>query len=380
MSNWTSPQTLALLGGAAGFLDPHGGFGAGFQGAMNGLMTGNELQHRKLIAEMQNQKFLRDQLARQMLQETLQQHTKNDGSIDHKGAINALMSSGMPELMAHVKTLQGTIPQYKAKIEATDENGRPVVKYIDSFGGVTNTGETPWKAPIKMDQGGSNALIDPVSMKPVAQYGKTISPGESARLAQSERHFGANYDLNRYKTLMPQYQNGQWISPPMPGQSQGAIHNTEYFTPPKGSPAEKSNLRSKIRETLSDDTPDLIEKSTGSYLGQARDFAGRVIGKSTEGSESLNQLKIRATTLAGNMPRFEGPQSDTDRQYYLEMAGDLANPSKTTQERMAAYNELLRIHSLMDENGSIIGSAKKHKSNSKKSYISPDGFSSRVKE
>ena len=209
MSNWTSPQTLALLGGAAGFLDPHGGFGAGFQGAMNGLMTGNELQHRKLIAEMQNQKFLREQSARQMLQETLQQHTKNDGSIDHKGAINALMSSGMPELMAHIKTLQSAIPQYKAKIEATDENGRPVVKYIDSFGGVTNTGETPWKAPIKMDQGGSNALIDPVSMKPVAQYGKTISPGESARLAQSERHFGANYDLNRARFAMdysPEFQ------------------------------------------------------------------------------------------------------------------------------------------------------------------------------
>lgn len=209
MSNWTSPQTLALLGGAAGFLDPHGGFGAGFQGAMNGLMTGNELQRRNLITQMQSQKFLRDQAARQMLQETLQQYTKEDGSIDHKGAINALISSGTPEVMAHIKTLQGTIPQYKAKIEATDENGRPVVKYIDSFGGVTNTGETPWKSPIKMDQGGTNALIDPVSMKPVAQYGKTISPGESARLAQSERHFGANYDLNRAKFAMdysPEFQ------------------------------------------------------------------------------------------------------------------------------------------------------------------------------
>jgi hypothetical protein len=53
------------------------------------------------------------------------------------------------------------------------------------------------------------------------------------------------------------------------------------------------------------------------------------------------------------MPRFEGPQSDADRKYYLEMAGDLANPAKTTEEKLMALKELRRIHGLADENGVV---------------------------
>lgn len=44
------------------------------------------------------------------------------------------------------------------------------------------------------------------------------------------------------------------------------------------------------------------------------------------------------------MPRFEGPQSDKDTQFYKEAAGDLANPSKPVETRMAALETLRALN------------------------------------
>lgn len=186
-SNWQSPQTLALLGAAGGFLDPNGGMGAGFQGAMQGMMSGHQLKAMQDAAELKKAQaqMKQQELLRQIEMRNWWQQNIRPGDTSREVA-NKVLSSGYPELLAHMKNL----PQYKAKIESVDEQGKPVVKFIDTVGNIENTGETPWKAPIKMDQGGFNALIDPVTMKAVAQYGKTMSPDAGANLAQRKYEFG----------------------------------------------------------------------------------------------------------------------------------------------------------------------------------------------
>jgi len=52
---WLTPQRMALLGAAAGFLDPNGGTIAGFHGAMNGLQIGNQM---KQLASQHSNKWL----------------------------------------------------------------------------------------------------------------------------------------------------------------------------------------------------------------------------------------------------------------------------------------------------------------------------------
>lgn len=376
------PTTLALLGAAAGFLDPQGGMMGGFQGAMNGLKTGNAMQQ----AKMQNEMKQRQILQQIEMQNYLQQHVQAGTPI--REVVNKALLSGNQDLINWGINTSKSLPKVKDSWKTVGDNGKVTYSKLYDTGDVEGTDMTPYERPMQVNTGDKVNFIDPATKQIAASFGVNMSPGERARLAQDQYQFGQshdlarrNYALNEYKSMMPQYQSGQWITPPMPGQAQGQIQDTEYYSPPKGSAAEKQKLRGKVLETLGTDTPDLIKKSTGSYAGQAVDFAGRVIGKSTPGAEALNQLKIRATTLAGNMPQFEGPQSDADRKYYLEMAGDLANPDKTTDERLAAYNELLRIHSLADENGTIVESLNQTPtSNKRKSYISPDGFSSRVKE
>lgn len=186
-SNWTSPQTLGLLGAASGFLDPNGGMAAGFHGAMQGMTGAHQLRamqdaarYKWAQAQMKQQELLRQLELRQWWQNNIK---PGDST---RSIANKVIGSGYPELLANLKNL----PQFKEKFESTDENGRPIVKYFDTVGNVENTGETPWKQPIKMDQGGFNALIDPVTMHAVARYGKTMSPDAGANLAQRKYEFG----------------------------------------------------------------------------------------------------------------------------------------------------------------------------------------------
>ena len=205
-SNWTSPQTLGLLGAASGFLDPNGGMAAGFHNAMQGMMGAHQLRAmqeatmmNRTQAQMRQQELLRKLEMRQWWQDNIR---AGDTS---KQIANKVLGSGYPELLANLKNL----PQYKAKFESTDENGRPTVKYFDSVGNVENTGEMPWKAPVKMDQGGVNAFVDPVTMRTLAQYRKTMSPDAAANLGQRQYEFGVENARNNARFALdynPEFQ------------------------------------------------------------------------------------------------------------------------------------------------------------------------------
>lgn len=87
----------------------------------------------------------------------------------------------------------------------------------------------------------------------------------------------------------------------------------------------------------------LLKTATSGGAEEMWKGANRYIGRTTEGAKSDAQLNIVAGKLLGKVPRFEGPQSNTDVQIYQQMAGDLANPNKTREERIAAAKGMMNL-------------------------------------
>jgi hypothetical protein len=67
-------------------------------------------------------------------------------------------------------------------------------------------------------------------------------------------------------------------------------------------------------------------------------------GVSTPASKADAVLQIYGTKLTQQVPRFEGPQSDKDTALYQAAAGDLANPNKSIETRLAAISAMIDIN------------------------------------
>ena len=109
-------------------------------------------------------------------------------------------------------------------------------------------------------------------------------------------------------------------------------------------PALQKDLGTAIAE-IKDITKDggLIDQSTGSGLGRARDVAASFFGQATEGAVAAAKLKPIADLALKMVPRFEGPQSDKDTQSYKEAAGQLADSSLPSKIRKEAGKTVLRL-------------------------------------
>lgn len=367
---WLTPQRMALLGAAAGFLDPNGGTIAGFHGAMNGLQIGNQM---KQLAAQQQMAAMK--LQKQMeVQDYLKRLAASPKASDPVSMGNALINSGHQELMTLGANLLKS-KTAKSFLKGLDQNGNPTYYTGYSTGEVSPTGVTPAEKLMQVNEGNQITARNPYNF---AQTGSAVpikmSQGEAARLSQQERQFGMSHGLAqqnaalaqqnsalaRYKAMQPKFVDGAFVYPPNEQNPQGGMIKTDLFSAPKGSDAEKAKMSERVKTTLGDDTEQLIRQATGSKIGSGVDTVVSVFGGTTKGAEANATLKLRAATLAGNMPRFEGSQSDADRKYYLEMAGDLANPSKTTIEKLMALKELRRIHNLADQNGGVINNATKN--------------------
>jgi hypothetical protein len=110
----------------------------------------------------------------------------------------------------------------------------------------------------------------------------------------------------------------------------------------------------QAQETLStlEDAIALLPNATGSRLGAARDAVLAVGGISTEGAQASAQLRLLAAKLIANVPRFEGPQSNIDVQFYREAAGDLANETLPVDTRLAAAQKMKEIAQRYAQGGS----------------------------
>jgi len=88
----------------------------------------------------------------------------------------------------------------------------------------------------------------------------------------------------------------------------------------------------------------LLDKATGSGVGNIIDKSlGFLFGAATKGSIATAQLQPIADMALKLVPRFEGPQSDADRQSYVDAAGALADATKPIEARRAAAQTIVRL-------------------------------------
>ncbi|MBJ8424576.1 hypothetical protein [Acinetobacter bereziniae] len=89
---------------------------------------------------------------------------------------------------------------------------------------------------------------------------------------------------------------------------------------------------------------DLIPKSTNSYVGRGLDYLVRGFGGANNGDIVTDQLKTLSGQLVALMPKMSGPQSDKDVAMYKEMAGNLSDPTKNKESRLAALNTIRQLN------------------------------------
>ena len=75
---------------------------------------------------------------------------------------------------------------------------------------------------------------------------------------------------------------------------------------------------------------------TASGIGTAVDSAATLFGLTPKGAEAADGLRAASGWMTSHVPRMEGPQSDKDRQMYLEMAGKVGDSTLPVARRMAA--------------------------------------------
>ncbi len=225
-------------------------------------------------------------------------------------------------------------------------NGVQVTGF-NEYGEPVQTGQTPWKAPEKMDLGGSVQMYDPVTGAITGKFGKSMTPGEAASNAVA----WANNRLSGERLAFDKYQSGPaGISKAPAGfrwKSDGSLE------PIPGGPQDlkagsQSAKQADAKDVLSllDMAEPLVKKATGSYAGAGADMAANVFGFSTEGANAASQLQALEGMLVSKMPKMSGPQSDKDVLLYKQMAGQIGDPTVPATRKQAAIQTIRQINQM----------------------------------
>lgn len=107
--------------------------------------------------------------------------------------------------------------------------------------------------------------------------------------------------------------------------------------------AEEKKRLEKFAMTVQD-IEETIKQSTGSIIGTGVDWAGRLVGYSTDGAKAIAKLNALAGQLTALQPKMSGPQSDKDVQLYREMAGDLNNSTLPVETRLEALKVIKALN------------------------------------
>lgn len=178
------------------------GLQAGMMGMQQGLGMQMQQQHLKAIeneARMKEQKLMRQMEIDDYLRRSVGGGDTNDPIALGK----AMISSGYQELIPIGANLLKT-KQAKSFIKGLDDKGQPTYYTGYSTGEVSPTGVTPAEKLMQINQGSQIGLANPYTGEIQRAVGVGVAPGEAARLAQSERHFGQSQDLARQNAFLQQ--------------------------------------------------------------------------------------------------------------------------------------------------------------------------------
>jgi len=341
------------------------------QAQQNQAEAAKDTQRSRLF-DMQVQQMQEQQAQQKAAQEALQRRQGYLGSVGQVTSprVDAqpnqfdpmawIRMGGSPE---EAKSLAGAKDWGRVKvartIESTDSQGNPVTLQYDEYGNPVGSGLSKYVAPVQVNQGNKISFVTP-------RNGVSLGVGMSPEGADASARGWAklNYDKAKDSTdaatgvTYQQDANGNLValpknvkpgSPvsPIPVMDQGGQQMQG-----KGSPkASFANQYSVVKSALTE-VKKLIPDATSSGIGAARDTAAGFFGKTTDAANAAAKLDTYGAWLSSNVPRFEGPQSDADRLYYAQMAGNIGNRKVPVEQRLAAVQALEKF---MDERAKVYG-------------------------
>lgn len=80
--------------------------------------------------------------------------------------------------------------------------------------------------------------------------------------------------------------------------------------------------------------------ATGSIVGSAVASGKKAFGVSDASTQANKRLENIGAWMTANVPRMQGPQSDADRVYYQQMAGQVGDKTVPVKDRLAALKQL----------------------------------------
>ena len=193
-----------------------------------------------------------------------------------------------------------------------------------------------------------SAVVSPFGSSTLTE--PALGPGADAATFEAARAFGAG--------VAPYTPPGETpiIQPrtPAPGLGPAATAAGEKATATERAKADVARsvkqseqareLDRAIKEISTAAAPGgLISRSTGSGIGRAIDAAAAYFGGATPGAIAGAQLAPIADLALKMVPRFEGPQSNTDREAYERAAGQIADTSIPNATRQAAARTVVRL-------------------------------------
>lgn len=197
---------------------------------------------------------------------------------------------------------------------------------------------------------------DPAALRLANEYEAALASG-NVKKANMIAAFSKIYDKNVMMTPDGQYE-------PLPGlpsalgqiefgKESGTQQARDVYEPSRAGEIEREKLAAqfvadqgkKAKQDVSTmgavaRAREILPKATSGRIENIVSAGARLFGESTEKTKADAQLEIIGAELVGNVPRFEGPQSNIDVQFYREAAADVANPNKSVDDRLAALQAI----------------------------------------
>lgn len=346
-SSWEDPKTAAILGLAGGLIQGNAGAGLqqGLLGYQRQAQINNQTARQSKYDAREDEEFAlkKTEAQRKIDSDKLMRETLKQAATElQAGTFNPAKYAGV----LPAETLKGFVEmpnwgrsEVARTVKGVGPDGREYEYREDKYGQRMGDALPQYRAPLMQDLGGQVAALDPYTLQPKAQFGKSMTPDGRAADARG----WASNDLARQRLdfdrqggaegLKPRLVGDQWVTPPTgmaPGQAVPAVKPTAV--------KDANEALALIRQA-----EEIIPKSTGSYAGAAVDQVGRFFGASTGGDTAAAQLKALEGALVSKMPKMSGPQSDKDVLLYKQMAGEIGDPTIPQSRKLAALEVIKTI-------------------------------------
>ncbi len=207
------------------------------------------------------------------------------------------VSLGIPvdtiKTLANAKNLgKNAIKDYK---EVRMPDGSVQIVGFDEYGNRQDTGATPFKAPEFRDLGGKQVALDPVTLQPVWNGAKTMTPGEIA----ADRRAGEAARRDAQAVTYQQDADGNFVALPSKIQPGSVVRGLPVVSGPGLTPLRGAQRDSKLTEG---------EGKATLYLGQMQSASKTLDELSQKGVSPYPASVALASTGLGNIAAPAGAQ------------------------------------------------------------------------